>query len=987
MSNKGKMISSISVTNVNCILNRLETAFNSVRREQFYCINKFDLKQTVTITFKEKGYFTVNPESMLTSEPYKRVMPNLIRSGWCTRILRESLRKKAATQAIGNKGKNTLFSIGDMEDDVGAWMDENKRNIFRLSAFSTKYIYQFYCKETEKELKKMKTTKALREELFKVDPEAFQVVMVTSELLKKMYAEESLRPRLMSELQRKEKEYKEVFGTIEDAIGQVHRLMANFGTLPTGAKIPLTDFRRVINTNLASIAAFFAYAIFDEKSFNSALALLYVSLENQDTIPDRNRQLPKGMKPLVKVHQPVPYLFHNALDDEGVDFVTNVIQVLNRFGDFLGRGDEPYLKYSKVYWKGRIQGLMFRTLASDLIEIYAVHGCYPVCREICKTEHPWLMNLLRSHKALRPVPVLMEYIILLIENKKIKVFTSHVYTTKYELVARHTPDNKERQMRDIRYIYRLEGAKNSIGEPISDQWWTLPEVVNVILFGTKNHPANATVTDQTSFVSWVPDLATMEKNKRVSLWIKPKEEKQATQPAAETARAATKEATEAEAAANTGAAATAAEPPKEGDTLATETEGEEKEQEKGQEKVTGATEDVRQPRSAVTLVPASDGRIIVLGGGLPITGVIGSPSTKAANKEKGGGKEHQQQQEGEEDEEDEEDEDEEDEDEEDEDEEDEEDDGDALFHEEELEEKGHSTDKEGVVPSNEQEPEVADAMTAKLHKEPERAVACQEQELDVTVHEKFVKASNMVLQMINMGNGKVHEHYPMILESIKNMSISLSIVTGLQQSLIQHNETLSITNKDNEQCDIENILSEVQNFLCKVKKGKGGTAAIQVDYENEGRPKKDFQNLLEKLSAYMGQGLLPATLDELRKLDESDEDQSIFRIDRRSDPAIGKQQFPTRVIQGNDGSTWEKKCIWIREMDESLEETKPPATKRTEGVRQVQSPTPKTPPSERKKRKSDEQSESPTQDEQTKKARTTPKRNARNKGEWRFTPE
>jgi hypothetical protein len=126
-----------------------------------------------------------------------------------------------------------------------------------------------------------------------------------------------------------------------------------------------------------------------------------------------------------------------------------------------------------------------------------------------------------------------------------------------------------------------------------------------------------------------------------------------------------------------------------------------------------------------------------------------------------------------------------------------------------------------VVPSNEQEPEVADTMTAELHKEPERAVACQEQELDVTVHEKFVKASNMVLQMINMGNGKVHEHYPMILESIKNMSISLSIVTGLQQSLIQHNETLSITNKDNEQCDIEKYSIRGSKFSVQGQKRQG----------------------------------------------------------------------------------------------------------------------------------------------------------------------
>jgi NAD(P)-dependent dehydrogenase (short-subunit alcohol dehydrogenase family) len=107
-----------------------------------------------------------------------------------------------------------------------------------------------------KEFKKMKTTKGAAMAEFKTDPEAFQVVMVTSDLMKEMYAEESIHTRLMGELQRKEKDYKEVFGSTDHAMGQVHKLMATVGTLPTAAKVPLAEFRRVINTNLASIAAF-----------------------------------------------------------------------------------------------------------------------------------------------------------------------------------------------------------------------------------------------------------------------------------------------------------------------------------------------------------------------------------------------------------------------------------------------------------------------------------------------------------------------------------------------------------------------------------------------------------------------------------------------------------------------------------------------------------------------------------------------------------
>jgi hypothetical protein len=86
---------------------------------------------------------------MLKRGPYKRVIPNLIMAGWCTRIQRKSLRLKAVTNAISKLGKAKLFSGTEMDEEVGKWKDENdKNNIFHHSAFTTKYVYQFYCKKT-----------------------------------------------------------------------------------------------------------------------------------------------------------------------------------------------------------------------------------------------------------------------------------------------------------------------------------------------------------------------------------------------------------------------------------------------------------------------------------------------------------------------------------------------------------------------------------------------------------------------------------------------------------------------------------------------------------------------------------------------------------------------------------------------------------------------------------------------------------------------
>jgi hypothetical protein len=106
----------------------------------------------------------------------------------------------------------------------------------------------------------------------------------------------------------------------------------------------------------------------------------------------------------------------------------------------------------------------------------------------------------------------------------------------------------------------------------------------------------------------------------------------------------------------------------------------------------------------------------------------------------------------------------------------------------------------------------------------------QEQEIDVKVHEKLVKVSDMVMELIYMGQGEVDEWDPMILQSIKNMSTTLAVLTGLQQCLMAANSLLSITKQEDGTYDIGKVLLELQNFMVKITGGADGVGLMLVNY-------------------------------------------------------------------------------------------------------------------------------------------------------------
>jgi hypothetical protein len=73
----------------------------------------------------------------------------------------------------------------------------------------------------------------------------------------------------------------------------------------------------------------------------------------------------------------------------------------------------------------RVQGIVYWTLALDLIEIYVLHGCYPNCTETSLERHPKLTEFMKKFKG-KPklLPLLFNYIIFAIQNGEVKVASS-----------------------------------------------------------------------------------------------------------------------------------------------------------------------------------------------------------------------------------------------------------------------------------------------------------------------------------------------------------------------------------------------------------------------------------------------------------------------------------------------------------------------------------------------------------------------------------
>jgi hypothetical protein len=901
--------------------------------------------------------------------------------------MREGNRKMAAKIAK-DKSKDALFDLTEVNDTVSIWTAQRKHNIFKYSSFKREYLFQFYCKATEDEFDKMKKTN--KPQQYKGDPEAFQVVMAASYVLKHVFQEDCFKTRLMSDIRGKRDQYETVFGEPEEALKRAWMLEAHVGTLPVGAKIPLSDFRRVININIASIASFLAFAIYDERSFNFLSVLLMQ--QSGEAIPRCSVIFPDGLLPLEQVLedqvQPKQYLFQHETLDDGADFVKHVIEVINRFGDFLSLDENRYKKLNRVFLKGRIEGLVFRTLASDLVEIYVSHGCYPLCSIFCKTRHPWLMDLLKHNRAKKPVPVLMEYIILAIENSKIKVATSHCYNSSLKLVSHVAPkaqdqgtsqdgaklvshvapkgqdeersqDGAERPLtRNIRYLYKLVDAKKGNGGDF-DEWLMLTEVVNVILFNVKN-PWNTDDDGTIERIDWLPNFNKSEK--RVAMWVKPKEEKPGSKKKAKIVKetAAVKESA-AVAAAKVGDAS--AEP---GDMSLPDGGGGDKSPEAAAQAVTGTDEVTEEDAPQIfdeegqnnldaialaaslvqqdpsvpakeqweniakaaqeggsTLNPEDQGRLVSsVFRARPISspkekGKGSSPQTKAGLKTTGLPEEEGNNEL-------------------------------SLTQEEEmalsLAATGGGITNEGLEEAMSVEESVAENETPEYQ-----------------FHATLLKISNYALQLINMGsNTKVHPEYPQILESIKNVSMTLTILVQLQQFLLQQHHSLAIPTYEDGTYDINHVLLELQKFIVEITQEEPGRPLVKFSYSEEGIA--GHQNLIQKLRSYVG-NLMPRMAS------------------MTGGPLGGKStlSFNERrsccepiVIQEPSSDSREKICLWKEEIDESQSQQtqKQPAKETTPKNTRKKDTTKETTPTKKRKRETEEESESV----EAASTRTTPKR-------------
>jgi hypothetical protein len=184
------------------------------------------------------------------------------------------------------------------------------------------------------------------------------------------------------------------------------------------------------------------------------------------------------------------------------------------------------------------------------------------------------------------------------------------------------------------------------------------------------------------------------------------------------------------------------------------------------------------------------------------------------------------------------------------------------------------------------------------------------QEMDVQVHDKFVEASNMVLQLITMGQGQVHEHYPQILESIKNVSTAVAILISLQQSMLAQNYTLSIPNQVGT-CDIGQVLAELQNFMMGITRGIDGSPIVTVDYGDPAETVIDGrQTLLQRIQEHCGNMLTAVMMVQ----GGQEGIMSAFGYGHRDEACIA---IP---MPSNDRS--KKKSIWKKDSDDCNEAAK-----------------------------------------------------------------
>ena len=528
MSNHFTNLSSCFLT----VLTRLEAGLLSVNRSNFYLIDEFDLNQQAKVNFTEHGDFKCSPTDLRTKEPEKHVADYLIRTAYSSCVMMKSERKKQF-----DAKKDTLdFPKLEAENFANERKKKSNDNIFHITSFQPSFLYGLYHNLT---IEHIEGDKKINDD-WSGNAEVFQLVMVASKMLEHMFKDEMMsREKMKANLD----SYINAYGSEDEAMKKAHLLEASMGALPTSNKIPKDQFRRVINSNYASIACFFALAIYDEDSFRFAHCLI-LEPRTGIRIPHMQRLFGDGLVRMrndtEEEEKSITWLFEHKKMDDGPDFVKQVVDVLNRLAHFMECEQRCFGTSKKVYDKTRIEALFFRTLASDLAEIYVTHSRNPLIKKEWKEWHPWLSDLVKHNKQKHPVNLLLEYIMLAIDQGKIQVEPSHMYNSQKKLATQIGPEQTtpgvpipkdgRPKTRDIRYLYKLMDAKKVTPSTKERQeyleWLKLTEVVNVILFATKNPFVKE--GEPEVFIEWYHNLPAIDslENKKVEFWKGKKEKKE-----------------------------------------------------------------------------------------------------------------------------------------------------------------------------------------------------------------------------------------------------------------------------------------------------------------------------------------------------------------------------------------------------------------------------------------------------------------------------
>jgi hypothetical protein len=479
------------------------------------CIQDFSLndeKVIITIPnnrdhYEGVGEFTSNDACMADEKPYSYVYDYIVRTELAVHMDQSWLTEAhgVATKKAKKDGRE-LYEDVEFTKDV--LTDLERETVFKYTKLRKEYVYEFFCKRTLDEAKFPKIV----QKSYGHFPEMFQPVMVTQKMMSEMYTDVGLHATLRFAFHSHRNTYESLFGTFENALVGAPFIENTFSKLPVGVHknvgggIPVRSMRRVISPKVASVAAFFAFACYDETSLNRAYALLQKNMDCGDKIKDEET-LFKDNLVLLFGKPRGNYLFHQTIMEDGVGFVTNVVNVLNRFGLCLFGSAEYSPNDGEHNLLGRLNSLLFRTMCSDIVEIYVSHGGYPRCRRSIFEYHPDLSKLKKLYLdvgkgntfddgKLQPVPLLLEYIMKLIDDGHVLVRTTHYFRKNpfalFPFEDKVTRGKKRTEQprpktNKIRYLYHCFGLKEiGLEDGLEHEvWMMLPELVNVILFRMK----------------------------------------------------------------------------------------------------------------------------------------------------------------------------------------------------------------------------------------------------------------------------------------------------------------------------------------------------------------------------------------------------------------------------------------------------------------------------------------------------------------------